>query len=364
MTAPLAIDATVRRGGFELQLAATVAPGTTLGVLGPNGAGKTTLLRTICGLTSVTAGSVRLGDRVLDDAESGRFVPPERRRVGVVFQDYRLFPHLSVIDNVAFGPRSAGASRRVARARAGQWLDRLDLGPLGSRRPGQLSGGQAQRVALARALAAEPEVLLFDEPLAALDVGTRFGIRTELRSHLAQFAGPVVMVTHDPVEALVMADDLLVIEAGRLAQRDRPAQVARHPRTPYIARLVGLNLYPGRLDERTGVVALAAGGSLVVTAAAEEPTPYADGGAVHVVLAPSAITVHTERPTHSSTRNVWAGHVRGLEPLGDRIRLDVEGPPDALVDVTQGAVAELRLTPGTPVWLSAKATETHAFPAS
>ncbi len=182
-----------RRGTFTLDVdASTGRAGRSPGVLGPNGAGKTTLLRALPGLTAVAEGSIRLGTTVLDDAATGTFVPAERRPVGLVFQNYRLFPHLGVRDNVAFSSRVGAVPAAATRAARRPYLQRLDLTALASRKPAQLSGGQAQRVALARALAAEPGLLLLDEPLAALDARTRLDVRTELRRHLATSPGPVL----------------------------------------------------------------------------------------------------------------------------------------------------------------------------
>jgi molybdate transport system ATP-binding protein len=348
----LLVDAAVRRGAFDLAVRVDVGAGERLAVLGPNGAGKSTLLRVVAGLTPARAGRVELAGRVLDDGRSR--VPPERRRVGVVFQDYRLFPHLSVRENVAFGPRAGGAGRRAARHRAEQWLGRLGLDDLAGRRPGELSGGQAQRVALARALAQQPDALLLDEPMAALDAETRGSVRAELRRHLAAFTGATVLVTHDPVDALVLADRIVVLEGGRVVQQGTPAEVSRRPATTYVARLMGLNLYPGTV-ERDAVI-LDGGGRLHAVDAPRS-------GRVLVALRPTAITVHAAEPDPASHRNAWPGTVRHLELLGDRIRLDVAGPPDALVDVTAAAVAELGLVPGSAVWLTAKATETDAYAA-
>jgi molybdate transport system ATP-binding protein len=352
----LTLAGTVGRGGFRADLDVAVADGEVLGVLGPNGVGKSTLLRTVAGLLPLLAGSLRLDGRPLDDPASGVFLQPEQRPVGMVFQDYRLFPHLDVLDNVAFAGRCRGLSRRAAREQAGRWLDRLGLAGLAHRRPGEVSGGQAQRVALARALAREPRLLLLDEPLAALDTRTRTEVRAELRDHLAGFPGPTVLVTHDPLEAMVMADRLLVLEDGRVVQDATPHEVARRPATGFVARLVGLNLYTGELDPDTGTVRLDQGGSLVATS---DPGTR---GRVLVGLRPSAITLHTGHPGPASTRNTWPGTVAGLELLGDRVRVEVRAEPPALVDVTPGAVAELGIRPGLAVWLTAKATETDAYP--
>jgi molybdate transport system ATP-binding protein len=353
--AGLRFDGEVHRGGFRLALSTAVRAGEVVAVLGPNGAGKTTLLRALAGLVPLSAGRIELAGRVLDDADDGTFVPPEQRAVGLVFQDYRLFPHLDVRDNVAFGPRSAGAGRSAARAAAAPWLTRLDLDGLAARRPAELSGGQAQRVALARALATEPRLLLLDEPLAALDARTRLDVRSRLRRHLREVDGPVLVVTHDPLEAMVLADRLLVVERGAVVQDGSPAEVARRPATQYVAQLVGLNLYAGSMAA-DGAVRLDDGGVLHVAA------PDVPPGRVLVVLRPSAVTVHAAHPGPASPRNLWAGVVGGMEQLADRVRLQVDGAPPVLVDVTAAAVAELRLEPGRQVWLSAKATETEAYP--
>ncbi|HEU4676918.1 MAG TPA: ABC transporter ATP-binding protein [Motilibacteraceae bacterium] len=357
-SAGLELDGTVVRGSFALQVDLRAEPGEVVGVVGPNGAGKSTLLRTLAGLVPLTRGRLALAGDLLDDG-AGRFVPAERRRVGLVFQDYRLFPHLSVLDNVAFGLQARGQSRQAGRAVAHEWLARLEVDALADRRPSALSGGQAQRVALARALATDPALLLLDEPLAALDAGTRVTVRTELRAHLGSFAGPTLLVTHDPLEALVLADRLVVLEAGRVVQSGAPAEVARRPATDYVARLVGLTLHRGTWSaaERAARVA---GGTLVP--AADPGVP--DGAAVLVAVRPAAVTVHGEHPGPSSVRNTWPGTVRGMELLADRVRLQVDAEPPVLADVTPAAVAELGLGVGSAVWLTVKAMEVEVYPAA
>jgi molybdate transport system ATP-binding protein len=228
--------------------------------------------------------------------------------------------------------------------------------------PGPLSGPAAAPGAghpaagLARALAGHPALLLLDEPLSALDAGTRLDVQAELRRHLAEFTGPCLLVTHDPLEALVLADRLVVIEDGRVVQDGSPAQVSRQPATEYVARLVGLNLYAGRAGD--GRVALdGGGGSLAI--------PGGQRGPVLVAVRPSSVTVSVEPPRGSSARNTWAGRVTGLTLLADRIRLSLDGAPPVLADVTPAAVAELALRPGREVWLSVKATDLEVYaPAS
>jgi molybdate transport system ATP-binding protein len=349
----LVVDAEVRRGTFTLAVSLTAAPGQVLGLLGPNGAGKSTLLSAVAGLTPVSAGHITLAGHVMDDADTGTFVEASGRPVGFVFQNYRLFPHLTVADNVAFSPRARGMGRQAARSAAQHWLDRLRLADLANRRPDQLSGGQEQRVALARALAGEPALLLLDEPLSALDAGTRLDVQAELKRHLADFAGPCLLVTHDPLEALVLADQLIVLEGGRIVQEGAPAHIARQPATEYVAKLVGLNLYAGRADGSR--VALEAGGAFIVA----DQTQHGD---VLVSVRPSSITVINQHPQPSSARNTWTAKITGLTLLADRVRLDLDGEPPALVDVTPAAVAELSLEPGSQVWLTVKATDLEIYP--
>jgi len=355
MTAPstsLAVDLEARRGGFTLQAAFDAEAGERLGVVGPNGSGKSTLLRAIAGLEPIARGRIALDGETLADGTTD--LSPQERRIGVVFQNHRLFRHLSARDNVAFGPRSRGLSRDRARARADEWLARLDCVHLRDRRPDDLSGGESQRIALARALAQEPRALLLDEPTSALDAGARLEVRAELVRHLADLDIPTVLVTHDPVEALVMADRLVVLEEGRVVQAGAPREVAQRPLTPYVASLLGLNLYRGRpVSDR---VELDGGGVLVPRA-----TPAAER--VLVTVPPAAISVHLREPVESSPRNAWRGRIVALEQGPSQVRLRVSGPPEALVDVTLSAVAELGLRPGLEVWLSVKASETDCYPA-
>ena len=241
----------MQRGAFTLQMDLAVEPGEVVVLLGPNGAGKSTALRALAGLLPLTGGRIAAGNAVLADPARNWHAPPYARPVGMVFQDYLLFPHLSVRDNVAFGLLARGIRRSEARRTAQSWLERMGIAELAAARPRAISGGQAQRVALARALATDPAVLLLDEPLAALDARTRLQVRGELRRHLADFPGATVVVTHDPVDATVLGDRLVVVEDGRVVQQGTPLEVARRPRTDYVARLVGLNLLAGSAKART-----------------------------------------------------------------------------------------------------------------
>jgi len=338
--------------GFTLDIALAIAPGEVVALLGPNGAGKTTALRTLAGLVPLSAGRISIAGRPVDDPDRRLWTPPERRPVGVVFQDYLLFPHLSALDNVAFGPRSHGAGRARSRERALDWLRRVGLADQARHKPRQLSGGQAQRVALARALAVDPALLLLDEPLAALDARTRLDTRAQLHRHLADHPGATLLVTHDPLDALVLADRLVIVEDGRVVQEGDAATITAQPRTDYVARLVGLNLYRGRADGRT--VRVADGFTLSVADQVD--------GDVFVAFPPSAVALHPYEP-HGSPRNTWPATIAAIQRHGDNIRVQLGGPIVAAADITAAAASQLHLAPGAPVWVAVKAAETRAYPA-
>ncbi|MFI6825003.1 ABC transporter ATP-binding protein [Micromonospora sp. NPDC050187] len=353
MTGGLDAHLVVERDAFRLDVRLRVAPGEVVALLGPNGAGKTTALRALAGLRSLTAGHVTLDGRDLDRPADAAWTPPERRRVGVVFQDYLLFPHLSAEENVAFGPRRQGLDRRTARASARQWLDRVGLAGYAARRPRELSGGQAQRVALARALAVRPALLLLDEPLAALDARTRLDTRTELQRHLAVHPGAALLVTHDALDALVLADRLVVVEAGVVVQEGDAATVAARPRTDYVARLVGLNLHRGHA---TGNRVRLREGLTLTTA------DRGDGDAF-VAFPPSAVVLHPHPPGEAGC-NTWAATVADVEHHGDNLRVRLAGPLSVAADVPPAAVARLRLTAGAPVWAAVDPAAVRAYPTS
>ena len=300
----------------------------------------------LAGLLPLDSGNVTLAGSTLDDPESEVFVPPEARKVGVVFQDYLLFPRMTVVENVAFGLRSRGGGREDSLARAGEWVERMGLGPQAGVKPRDLSGGQAQRVALARALVTEPDLLLLDEPLSALDVTTRVQLRRVLQEHLEGFAGPRLFITHDPTEAFLLADEIHVIEAGRVTQAGTAEDIRLRPRTPYAADLAGSNLVAGSADD--GVVDT--GAQLLHIADRQM------AGSVLATIRPAAISVHLREP-EGSPRNAWKTTVDLVEHLGERVRLRTGDPLPLAVEVTDDAVRALDLEVGTPIWVSIKATE-------
>ncbi len=339
----------VRRDGFTLDVDLSAAAGETVAVLGPNGAGKTTLLRALAGLDEMD-GHVVLDGEVLEDTGRGVHVPAERRHAGLVFQDHVLFPHLTVLENVAFGLRAQRRPQPTAVAR--KWLDAAGLGDRAEAMPRALSGGQAQRVALLRALATEPKLLLLDEPLSALDVSIRADVRRELTRQLASFRGVRLLVTHDPLEAMALADRLIVLEQGSVVQSGAPEEVTARPRSRFVADLAGVNLLRGHAH---GDHVSLAGDALVAAA-------DAGGGDVFAVIHPRAVALYRTRPD-GTPRNVWHGRVDSVDLYGDRVRVRVAGPVPLIAEVTRAAVQELGLAAGADVWMVVKATEVSVYPA-
>lgn len=335
-----------RSGSFGLDLSLAIPTNTTVAVLGPNGAGKSTLVAAIAGLLGIDEGHIELAGITLDDPAQGKFVPAERRKLGVVFQDDLLFPHFTALENVAFGPRSRGIGRADSRARARKWLERVELHGLEDRKPAELSGGQRQRVALARALVTEPDLLILDEPLSALDVTTRAQVRRSLADHLRSFPGPRLLITHDPTEAFLLADQIHVIEDGIITQSGTPDDIRLRPRTAYAADLAGSNLVTGAAKE--GVVDTGTHQLHIADRNASGP--------VLTTISPAAISVYRMRP-EGSPRNTWEAEVQLIEQLGDRVRLRIGEPLALTVEITKQASDELRLAAGQSVWVSIKATE-------
>lgn len=335
-----------RSNDFSVDVDISIEPGMVAALLGPNGAGKSTTVSAIAGLLPVDEGRIQLGGETLDDPNAETFVPPERRRIGVVFQDYLLFPHLSVLENIAFGLRSRGTGRSKADESAREWMTRLGIDELERRMPGELSGGQAQRVALARALVVEPDLLLLDEPLSALDVTTRIELRRVLAEHLGDFAGPKLLITHDPTEAFLLADMVYVIEGGVISQSGTADEIRLRPKTKYAADLAGSNLIPG----------LAEDGHVDVGKFSLSIADHEVSGPVLLTIHPTAVSLHRTKP-EGSQRNIWRTSVEVVERLGDRVRLRTGGPVPLTVEVTREAMDVLSLRPGVEIWVAVKATE-------
>ncbi len=351
----MTLDARIglRLGSLDLQVELAAHPGEVVALLGPNGAGKSTVLRCLAGLEPVDSGRVSIDGVVVDDPAADVFVEPEDRPIGFVFQDYVLFDHLTVLENVAYGMRARGVAKADARQRALEWLERFDLATYSRQRPGALSGGQAQRVALARALATNPRLLLLDEPLAALDVGTRAAVRRDLRQHLASFDGMRLVVTHDPVDAHALADRVVVLEAGRVVQTGTLAEVTAHPRTRYVADLVGVNLITG--DVVDGVLTTPTGARVVIADAAAGPAL--------ATIRPHSVLLVRGDATGSSARNSWPGTIVDIDRLGERVRVVIIGELPLTAEITAAALDELQLRLGDRVHASVKATDIEVTPA-
>ncbi len=348
-------DATVVRGTFQVEAEFGLTAGETTAIVGPNGAGKSTILAAIAGLTPIDSGRIEIANVVVDDPIQRLFVPSNDRRLGVVFQDHLLFPNLSVLDNVAFGLRARGDSKASARTKAMAWLERDGLQEFVQRRPHELSGGQGQRVALTRALATEPDVLILDEPLSALDVEAKTHVRGQLSSRLQDFSGATLLVTHNPVDVNLLADQLIVLESGRIVQRGTPGKIRREPKSSYIAAFAGLNHL--RAEVRDGQITVA--GVDVALQAADRTV----SGAALVTIAPSAIALHRERPA-GSPRNVWLTRIAAIEEFGDVRRVTLVDPLELAADLTPGAVESMSLATDLEIWASVKATEVGVVPLS
>jgi molybdate transport system ATP-binding protein len=337
-------------GSLALDCDLSIESNVTVAMLGPNGAGKTTLLRTVAGLVPVDDGRIEVDGSVFEDTATRTWLTPEARRVGFMFQDHGLFPHLSVLDNVAFGLRSRGVDRKTANARASEWLERVDLATYAGSRPAALSGGQSQRAALARVLVTDPQVLLLDEPLAAVDASGRLELRRTLRQHLASFTGVRLIVTHDPLEAASLAERVVVLEDGLVTQEGPFGEVSSRPRSAWIARMAGLNLLRGAVS--SGAMLLEDGSRLTVATDVQ--------GQALATIQPRAVALYRRAPD-GSPRNVLRCMVAGVDPEGDRWRIRLEGPFPLVAEVTPAAAAELRLAEGGEIFAVVKATEIDVY---
>lgn len=343
---------TVARQDFRLAVDFDLDDGAVLAVLGPNGSGKSTLLRSLNGLQPIDRGSISLDGTLVDDVDQSIFVLPERRQIGMMFQDSLLFENLDVLENIAFGLRAKGQHRKAARHTARLWLERLALDELLSRRPSQLSGGQAQRVALARALATEPRVLLLDEPTSSLDVVAKAEIRRDLVRLRNERPVTTIVVTHDPLDAFALADHVLVLEQGRVVQSGELDDVAAHPKSRHVADMVGLSILRGNVHD--GVLTTPAGVSLSVPA----DTP---SGPSIASIRPASVSLHRSKP-EGSARNSWELRIHDLDRHPERVRVRLTGPFLLLAEITPAATEALALTVGDTVWASVKASEVSVSP--
>lgn len=352
------LTAQLRLAERGVDLALDLAPGEVLAMLGPNGAGKSTVLSLIAGLLSPDEGRIELDGGTLIDTKAGISVAAHRRGVALLSQDALLFPHLTAEANVAFAPRSAGCGRHESKEIAQRWLRAVDATELAQRRPRELSGGQAQRIAVARALAADPRLLLLDEPLSALDVAAAPALRVLLRRVLREARCTAVIVTHDILDALALADRVVVLDGGRIVESGPVHDVLARPRSGFAARIAGLDLIEGRLNGNI----LTTPDGVRVTGTAGAST--ASGSSGVAVFAPSAVAIHLRVP-EGSPRNVFPVVIRELEARGPviRVRGETESHLDLSADVTAASVAALDLVPGTAAYFVVKATEVALHPA-
>jgi molybdate transport system ATP-binding protein len=336
---PLRIDLSLPLRHFDVELALDV-DAETVALVGPSGAGKTSLLRAVAGLARPRRGLIACGDDVWFDAAAGVDRRAEERPVGYVFQDYALFPHLTVAQNVSFGGRGDGL------------LARFGIAQLATAKPADLSGGERQRVALARALARRPRVLLLDEPLAALDAHTRGGIRTELHDLLRELRLPTLLVTHDFEDAAALADRVGVIVDGALRQLGAPGDLLAAPADPFVARLAGANVLPG--------IATRAASGLTAVRLDAGPMVYAAdaaSGRAHVVVYPWDVSLAHEAPDDSALNHI-PDEVVSVTQLGNRARIRLRA---LTAEITTASAERLRLAPGARVIASFKATQARVL---
>ena len=345
-----------RRGGFSLDLALAVPRGSTLALVGESGSGKTTVLRLLAGLATPERGRISWDESPWYDQATNTQLPSWQRPVAYVAQDYALFPHLTVLENVAFGLRALGRPGPEIGERVGRELARFRLSDLARRKPHQLSGGQQQRVALARALVLDPAVLLLDEPLSALDLKSRRGIRSELRATLRSLTCATIYVTHSPLEALVFGDNITVLAEGKESQYGTKEELLRHPRSAFVAEFMGVNLFQGRIMGTDGA-GVANFRSDVGDLAVMDLVPAGDDPAF-VAVSPRDITLHRQ-PPDGSARNVFVGRVIEIgpePPHGERVRVALGTRPPLVAEVTRQAAVGLGLAEGMVVYASFKAT--------
>jgi molybdate transport system ATP-binding protein len=326
-------------------------------LFGPSGSGKTTILRCLAGLERPERGTIRCGEETWFEASRGICLPPQRRGIGYLFQEYALFPHLTVAGNVAYGLGGVGEPERGRRLE--QMIGLLDLAGLEGRYPRQLSGGQQQRVALARALVRRPRLLLLDEPLSALDTPTREQLRRQLRRLLAELRLPGVLVTHDRLEALALGDRVVVLDRGRVRQSGPVHEVFRKPADLDVARIVGVDtVEPGTVLRAADGLATVAVGPAQVVALAPEPV----GGEVYVCVHAEEVILEKGAAAQSSARNRLTGRIEALHPEGPMVRARIDCGFSLMALVTRQAAEELGLREGEGITARVKAPAIHLIP--
>ncbi|MEA2506575.1 MAG: molybdate transport system ATP-binding protein [Actinomycetota bacterium] len=347
----LEADVALPRQQFHIDIDICAEQGHVLAIVGPNGAGKSTLVQALSGLLALESGKVVVGGTVWEDPASRLRLAPQRRSIGVMFQDLALFGKMTALENVAYGLRSTPMKKSDAMVAARRTLQRLDADDLADVRAGELSGGQAQKVALARAFAAKPDLLLLDEPTSKLDVTDQRETRQTLSTALFDYPGTALLVTHQPMEALALAQQIVVVEEGRVTQRGASNELQLQPRTPYVAEFVGVNLLEGRgsVDH----VRLTGGASVAVVGA--------PSGDVLVAIHPTAVALH-RTPPEGTPRNVWRLDVAEVNLEGERVRVRLTGEVTLVAEITRSAAAQLQIEAKGPVWASTKATQVRTYP--
>ncbi len=352
----LSVQVKKRLREFPLEIAFEVKPAETLVIIGPSGCGKTTTLNIIAGLVEPDEGRVRLGEQLLCDTASRASLPTEKRHVGYVFQDFALFPHMTVYENVAYGLRSRKRSKAEIPSKVNEALILLGIGHLRDRRPGNLSGGERQRVALARAIACDAEILLLDEPLGSLDAQTRNHVRGELRRMLQVVGRIAIMVTHDYVDALTFGDQICVLDRGRVLQTGARNQLLHHPKSQFVANLTGVNFFEGMIKESGPELTEIWIGDSCLHAACDEK----EAGPTMVAFFPSDVTI-SKQPPASSARNVFQSQIKEIIHMGDKVRISLNGSMPMCAEITAEALEQLGAVEGDTVYASLKATAVKTY---
>ena len=342
---------------FELEIGFEARPAETLVIIGPSGCGKTTTLNLIAGLMDPDEGRIAVGDRVLCDTSDGAGVPAEQRHVGYVFQEFALFPHMTVAENVGYGLRARGRPKGEIRGKVEEVLRLVGIEGLKDRRPGALSGGERQRAALARAIGCDAEILLLDEPLGSLDAQTRNQVRGELKGLLRVVGRIAIMVTHDYIDALTFGDKICVLDRGKVLQMGGREELLRHPKSRFVAELTGVNFLEGTIssERREGLAEIWVGDTCLYAAVNRE-----EMGDTLAAFFPSDVAISLEAPA-TSARNVFRSQILEVIHLGDKVRLSLNGALPMCAEITANALEALALKEGDQVYASVKATAIKTY---